>query len=75
MFTGGRTRHIPELLEPFAEVFLADPAQLTLLGSGAAISPWLPLHQYELDVILDDGIGLIRLAKKPAAIGYFVAGV
>src|SRR5690606_24124721 len=54
----------PDLAEPYLVSIRRDDAQQTVLAAGAAITAGFPLHENELDVVLDHGVGLVGLAEE-----------
>src|SRR5207249_3351136 len=52
-------------------ILLSDETQHAHCIGWLAIRPRLPLHQNELDVILNDGIGFVRLSQKRGSIVNF----
>lgn len=57
----------PDLREPSFMVFIRNDAQKPRRITRTSIPTRLSLHEYEFDIILDNGIGLIRLAQKSRA--------
>src|SRR5260370_1180853 len=76
MQLGRRSRDTcPYLLEPGVMVLSGDETQHSLWQGGASIAPRLALHEDELDIVLDDGIGFIGLSKKASDALCFVDSV
>ncbi len=70
---GRRPCHsIPNLLKPFLIILRRDHAQNSCAILGSSVAAWLPLHQNELDVVLDDCIRLVGLSEEAPAVLYFV---
>src|SRR3990170_4509969 len=57
-----------DLLEPFSMRLLVDYTQHAHGIGRTAVGPWLPLHKNKLDIVLDDGVGLVRLPQKGRAV-------
>ena len=55
---------LPYLLEPLMVLLLCKPGRFPLLAGRLAVPARLPQHQDELDVVLDDGIGLVGLPQE-----------
>src|SRR5664279_408133 len=67
MLASTRAGELPRLLEPLPELLLGNLAQLTLLSCRLAITARFPLHEDELQVVLNDCIGFVRFTEEPAA--------
>jgi len=69
MFSGRGPRDPrPDLLKPHLVAVGGDYAKHTRSDARTAVSPGLPLHEDELDVVLHDGVRLIRLPKETTTI-------
>lgn len=71
----GGTRNCPKLAEPFFIILLIYHAKAPLFLRGLPIAPGFSLHKNELDIILDDGIGLVWFTQELCPIVDFVIGV
>ena len=57
-------------------VGIPNDAEYARCDRWTAIPAWLALHQDVFDIVLDDGIRLVRLSQKRSAIsGHFVDGI
>ena len=61
--------------KPLSELFLGYLACFALCFRGLPISPRLALHEDEFHVVLDDGVGFIRLAQKLRPVRHFIGGI
>ena len=59
---------VPYLPEPLLVLLLRQPGRLPLPVGGLAIPARLPQHEDELDVVLDDGIGLVGLPQEAGTV-------
>jgi hypothetical protein len=50
-------------------------ARVHVFGRGLAVPPRLALHQDELDVVLDDGVRLVRFAKELDSVLHLIVGI
>jgi len=76
MILRGRACHVtPNLLEPFLVILRRDNTENPGGNRRAPVPAVLPLHEDELDVILDDRVRLIGLAEEGAAVLHLIDGV
>lgn len=69
MFSGRSPRDArPDLLKPHFVTFSGDNAKNTRGHARASVPSGLPLHENELNVILDYRIRLIRFSKEAATV-------
>ena len=62
----------PDLLKPLTMIIRRDNTENSSCYTRRTVSAWFPFHQYELNVILDYRIWLVRLAKKSRSIIRFI---
>lgn len=72
---GSPIRAVPHLPEPPLVLLLREPGRFPLLAAGLAVPARLPQHEDKLNVIFDDGIGLVRLSQETRPVLDFVACV
>jgi hypothetical protein len=75
MLLGRSTGDIPYLLKPAVEVFFTNSACFSLFNRWLSVAPWLALHQDELNIVLNDGIRLVRLSKELRSIFHLIGSV
>src|SRR6267143_795112 len=77
VFLGGSARYAsPDLLEPSLVLVAGNDAENAGRHARAAVPARLALHEDELDIVLDDCFGFVRLAQEPPAIaGGLVDGI
>jgi|GEM_PF-1588528 hypothetical protein len=66
---------VPNLLKPLLVFLLGQLGCDPLLFRGLAVAARLPQHEDKLNVVLDDGVRLVRLAEEARPVFYFVAGI
>ncbi len=69
------TGDIPYLLKPAVEVFFANSAFFPLFIRWFPVSSRFTLHQYEFNIVLNDGIRLIRLSKELRSVFHLIGSV
>src|SRR5437899_2265603 len=75
MEASGGPRNPKYLIKPRTMLLLADEAENPHRFAWPSVPSWLSEHQYVLDVILDDSIGLVRLTEKRCAVLNLERGV
>jgi len=75
MLFGGGSGDIPDLLKPAVEFIFGYLACFALGLRRLSVPPWLALHEDEFHVVLDDGVGFIRLAQEFGAVRHFIGGI
>src|SRR5262245_26540784 len=69
MLTGRCTREPgPDLLKPRLMVPVGEQAENLRRDVRRTVAAWLPLHQDEFDIVLDDRVRLIGLAEERRAV-------
>lgn len=54
------------MLEPFPVVLSGNHAESTCGGAGSPVAAGFALHENELDIVLDDGVGFVGFSEKAA---------
>ena len=75
MLTGRGSGDVPKLLEPNLVIFLLNHGESALLKCRLPIAAGFTLHEDKLDVVFDDSVRFVRLAKKLRTVLDLVVGV
>ena len=75
MLLSGCSGDIPDLLKPLIELSLGYLACFALFLRRLPVSSGLALHEDELHVVLDDGVGFIRLTQELRPVCHFIRRV
>lgn len=71
MMASGRAGQTgPDLFEPDLVLVSRDDGEDARAHGRTSVASRLPLHQDEFDVVLHDGVGLIRLPEEPTAVSF-----